>query len=905
MRKNIANYFNLISFFFLSINYGISQPAGFTDLEYATGYTSITSFAMDNSGRIFLTEKEGTIHLIRADGTKQSTTVLDINEQVFDRIDCGLLNIVLDPDFLNNGYIYLYYVADRHFILHYGSQNYAWFLLDGSTAATQSRVSRFTLDLSLSTITALPNSELILIGESKSSGIPAIADIHAGGGMCFSSDGTLLISTGDGSNQDDYGGTNEGNQAMNDGFITPSENIGQYRAQLLSSHSGKILRIDPATGNGIPSNPYFNALDVRSPESRIWCRGLRNPFRMNYIPETGEHHASYGEPGSFLIGDVGRYDREELNLSDTAAMNFGWPRYEGMDVTRASSNDNTYLPSTHDLPILQFREGVSKALLNGVISPVPGTLANGNCIIGGGYYTNTDFPEAYSNKYYFADYTKKWISYLDLDNSGNPIEVQLFKYTSENIISILPGNGINGLFYVTGQFRGQKLRRIVYGSGNAPPVAKIQSSIPYGNSPLVVGFSAISSYDPEEQKLLFEWDFGDGTGIDTSLAPHHVFSEAGITTFFVKLKVTDENNQIGLDSMEIFINNYPPQIDSTALSNISTIPEDSVMNLSLSAFASDDHTDSASLTYEWWNSLSHNGHEHFSPSNFGNDLVFQTAGLACESGYATYWEKIYLKVCDFEGLCSQIEKNLYVNCSNGNIQNITFNPIEAKLVNDLPFNLNASASSGLNVSFLKVFGPVFLTQNTVHLTGEPGTVRIVAIQHGDGTYQPANPVFQDFEVERILNYQTIALDSIGTKNLNDTSFDLNASASSGDSITYFVLEGPASIIGKNLTLTGQEGIVKVRAVQSGFFFMKDAYIDREFLVYDYCKDVRNIPSGTVIDNGSSIQNFNAAISISTESPVTINGTNVSFQAGNYIELNNGFRTENGTVFSATIDNCPE
>ena len=80
-------------------------------------------------------------------------------------------------------------------------------------------------------------------------------------------------------------------------------------------------------------------------------------------------------------------------------------------------------------------------------------------------------------------------------------------------------------------------------------------------------------------------------------------------------------------------------------------------------------------------------------------------------------------------------------------QFIDFEVIPDKLVFDAPFTLNATATSGLPVSFEVVEGPATLDGNTVTLTGAEGQVKIRAIQPGDGTqWQAAPSVNRTFEV---------------------------------------------------------------------------------------------------------------------------------------------------------------
>ena len=119
------------------------------------------------------------------------------------------------------------------------------------------------------------------------------------------------------------------NVALNEGILKPHENVGAFRAQTVDSHCGKILRLNPINGDGLPSNPFFDASEPRAPRSRVWALGLRNPFRMALKPESGSHDPEDGDPGALYIGDVGYVTWEELNVCDGPGQNFGWPIYEG------------------------------------------------------------------------------------------------------------------------------------------------------------------------------------------------------------------------------------------------------------------------------------------------------------------------------------------------------------------------------------------------------------------------------------------------------------------------------------------------------------------------------------------------------------------------------------------------
>jgi hypothetical protein len=78
-------------------------------------------------------------------------------------------------------------------------------------------------------------------------------------------------------------------------------------------------------------------------------------------------------------------------------------------------------------------------------------------------------------------------------------------------------------------------------------------------------------------------------------------------------------------------------------------------------------------------------------------------------------------------------------------QTIAFDPISPKVLADSPFQLSATATSGLPVSFRVVSGPAAVSGNAVTLTGF-GFVVIRASQPGNANYQPAPDVDRSFPV---------------------------------------------------------------------------------------------------------------------------------------------------------------
>jgi len=78
-------------------------------------------------------------------------------------------------------------------------------------------------------------------------------------------------------------------------------------------------------------------------------------------------------------------------------------------------------------------------------------------------------------------------------------------------------------------------------------------------------------------------------------------------------------------------------------------------------------------------------------------------------------------------------------------QTITFDSLADKTYGDAPFDVSATSSSGLPVSFSILSGPATISTSTVTITGA-GTVTVRASQAGDSTYNPAPDVDRSFAV---------------------------------------------------------------------------------------------------------------------------------------------------------------
>ena len=726
-----------------------AQPAGFTDELHLNGFNQATGLTFDNNGRMYVWEKEGKVWVVE-NGQKRATPLVDISEEVGNWRDFGLLSVVLDPNFLNNGHIYLLYLVDRHHLLNFGTSAYNP-NTDTYFSATIGRLTRYTATASSGFNTVDYNTRKVLFGESPSTGMPSLHQSHGMGGLVFGTDGSLLVTLGDGAS---YSLVDEGSasgtywsQALQDGIIRNDENVGAYRCQMDNSFNGKILRIDPATGDGLPSNPNFNPSAPRSAASRTWAKGVRNPYRICLRPETGSHDIQAGDPGDFYFGDVGWSNREELNVMDAPGLNFGWPRYEGMTYMPGYDNPS-YAPATHALPKVDWRNSTPRAHINGSIYNVgstsfPGTAWQGNASTGGVWYNGEDFPANYQNTYFHADYGGRWIKMFKFDQQNNPISVENFLDNLAPVVHLATSPVSGGLYYVAYP---DQIRKISFiGTGPQDPIAKIKTSIDYGTSPLTVTFDAGDSYDPQNGQLVYSWDFGDGSPLNVDQSPSHTFlsSNNNPNIFTVTLTVTNPLGASSTATKNIHLNNTPPQITSTSLDNISTFSSTQTTSLSLSATVTDNQSPSNQLSFQWLTSLYHNNHNHNEPIDNNRITSTQLSPVGCDG--ATYWYRITLTVTDPQGLSTSYYKDLFPNCSGAN-QIITFAGISDKLTTDGPFTINPSSSSGLPVATYAVDGPARISGNQVVLTGLPGQVTLRATQAGNGTYAPALPLERSFRV---------------------------------------------------------------------------------------------------------------------------------------------------------------
>ena len=478
-------------------------------------------------------------------------------------------------------------------------------------------------------------------------------------------------------------------QALTDGILksddpnTPSinenENVGSWRTQMVNCLSGKIIRIDPLTGNGIPSNPFYDAANPRAAKSRVWAMGMRNPFRITLKPNTGGHLPSEGNPGIIYVGEVGSFRKEEINVVTTGGQNFGWPIFEGMDelpnpiVGIPFERDEFSSTINHIRPVIDYRESPARAYIQPTIreigtaasDAIPGIDFVGGCSIGGIFYEGTNFPEAYRGRYLHGNFSngedvaKNWIHSFTMNSNNELTESHSF-LTNALGVTGMAINPVNGYLYYASY--GGSIREVKYDLGNQPPVAKATQDKKYGVNPLTVQFDASQSTDPELGVLTYLWDFGDGSTISTSVNPTHVFTapNSNPIRYDVTLTVTDNQGQTNSTSLIVSVNNTPPVINSTTVDGINLYANTSTISVALQANVTDTQTPTSGLAFKWETSLHHNTHFHSDPISTQQTSSFTMSPLPCDN--EVYFYQVKLTVTDAHGLSTVKVKNIPPDC---------------------------------------------------------------------------------------------------------------------------------------------------------------------------------------------------------------------------------------------------
>jgi len=596
-------------------------PPGFSETNIprpdgAATWNEAVGMQFQANGRLWVWERGGRVWIV--DETNPVTSpVIDLSPEVGAWADHGMLGFALHPNFEATGYIYLMYIVDRHHLMNCDSPAVGVPVCSASynpntddyNSATIGRIVRYRAVLPAGqsdyrNATQIDmSSRRTLLGETmrnqpKSTGCPLLYSSHGVGTLAFGMDSTLLASCGDGAS---YSSTDVGSASetyyvdgLNDGIIRDAENVGAMRSQMITSLAGKILRLDPDTGDGVASNPFYQAAAPRSARSRVWTLGIRNGFRFSVRPLSGSHNPADGNPGVIYQGDVGWNTWEDMNVIRSGGLNLGWPLFEGLTAHsgyQASSVQNEDAPNPlfgtggctiqffrfkdllkqdqvgapsfpnpcnasqqitstntfkHTRPVLEWRHGSAQTRFSAydtsgnAVEQTLGTQAPDGTLVTGTQFTGSSSQGGiwYTGTDFPTDYRN---TYFHGDYSGQWIRNFVFDANNKlqqvrDFASAAGGvvdmttNPVTGSLYYNSWTA--FVRKVTYSpTGNVPPVAVATVNTQFGTTPLTVNFTGSNSTDANNTPLTYLWDFGDGTPTSTAANPTHTFNApAGVVT---------------------------------------------------------------------------------------------------------------------------------------------------------------------------------------------------------------------------------------------------------------------------------------------------------------------------------------------------------------------------------------
>jgi PKD repeat protein len=676
-------------------------PSGFADNLVFGGLTLPTAIAFAPGGKVFDSTSDAT-----------ATQVVDLRSRVQDYWDRGLLGLAVDPGFgAGRNFLYVLYTHDFN---PEGSPT-SWG--DGCPTPPGPNTDGCTVTGNLSRIPVDPAT-----GVANGPEQPLIADqwcqqfpSHSIGHLAFGPDGMLYVSGGDGASFTDpdwgqFGGgagsptpanpCGDPPSPLGTPLSPPGAEGGALRSQSprrVAGHpillNGAVLRVDPATGNGVAGNPMYDAQNPSSNASRIIGYGLRNPFRFTFRPGTSE----------LWVGDVGWSTWEEVNRmtspTPTNPVNFGWPCYEGAghmshyDSANLTICENLYTAGTATGPYYTYNHSAS------VVSGDGCPTANGSVISAISFYAGESYPGTYNGALFFGDHSRNCIWAMLPGGNGLPSANNLRAFVvdpNSHPVDLATDPASGDLFYVN--FDGGQIRRIQYLGGNNPPVAVATANPTSGTAPLTVQFTGSASSDPDGDALSYSWDLnGDGSyGDSTAANPSFTYTTAG--TYRVTLRVTDARGASSTSApVTITVgpgNTAPTPVIDTPPSSLIWAVGDTI-NFSGHATDAEDGTLPASAL-SWRIIMHHGGHTHLLETRSG---VASGSFSAPNHDYPSYLE-FQLTATDSGGLTATTSVNIQPKTVNLTFQSnplgmqLSAGPTTAKA----PFTVTAIVNGTLTVT---------------------------------------------------------------------------------------------------------------------------------------------------------------------------------------------------------------
>jgi hypothetical protein len=209
-------------------------------------------------------------------------------------------------------------------------------------------------------------------------------------------------------------------------------------------------------------------------------------------------------------------------------------------------------------------------------------------------------------------------------------------------------------------------------------------------------------------------------------------------------------------------------------------------------------------------------------------------------------------------------------------QSIAFGALAERTYGDPDFNVSATASSGLIVSFAPS-GSCTVSGATVHLAGA-GSCTLTASQPGNANYNAAGDVSQTFAIAKA--NQTILFGVLAGKTFGDPDFAVGATASSGLPVAFLAL-GNCLLAGSTVGITGA-GSCTVTALQPGNTnYAAAVFVSQTFPI---AKASQTITFGALADKTYGAADFTIAATASAGLAVSFTASGSCIVGGAIVHL---------------------
>ncbi|HSU50654.1 MAG TPA: PQQ-dependent sugar dehydrogenase, partial [Segetibacter sp.] len=536
----------------------------FTRVVLAQKLEEPMQFEILKDGRVLFAERKGKLKLY-SPATGKVTVIAEIPvstkykslEGVVTEAEDGLQGVILDPNYDQNHWIYLYYSEAgskaRNIVVRY-----EWL---GDKLIESSK--KILLEV------AVQREECC----------------HVGGGMLFDKQNNLYLSTGDNTFS-----------RSSSGFTPIDERPGAYPrdAQKSSGNTndlrGKILRIHPEP-DGTYTIPDGNLFPKGTPKTRpeIYTMGNRNPWRLAIDSKTGWLY--WGEVGPDGFNDtVGRGPKayDEFNMTKQAG-NFGWPymvadnkAYWDYDFATGKSGEqfNPAHPINNspnntgliDLPPAQ----PAMIWYPYIVSDEFPELGSGSrSATGGPIYHRSDFknpkrpfPAYYEGKWFVTDWARGWIVAITLGEDGKYKSMERFlpneMFRGPIDMDFGPDGDLYVLEYGNGYFADNpeaQLVRIEFNGGNRKPVVQASADKKGGAVPFKVQLSSAGTTDFDRDQLSYQWKVASkNSAVKTLNGANPVVTITTPGIYTAMLTVTDAKGAKNSKSVQIVAGNEPPVV---------------------------------------------------------------------------------------------------------------------------------------------------------------------------------------------------------------------------------------------------------------------------------------------------------------------------------------------------------